>query len=381
MRILFVNKDNPFGIGGGDYATRAFLLAFSGLCNGNVDVFLRDGIKPDNTIKANFIIVPERNILARIKSLFTGHLHRNVNAVKNRLAEGIDYEYCVFNNSRTSTGLVKQMRSLGIKVITIHHNVEPEFVHDNTPNPIHRALLMHLVKKAERTAWLLSDFNLFLTHQDLQAFQKLYGETKAINGVIGAFEYTPLPPIRESSTIKHHPLNLTFAITGSLCLTQGIDGIKYFFDELYQYLPDGAKVIISGRRPTEEITTLCSHYDNVQLIPNPDDMNDVINMADVYICPTRLGGGLKLRVMDGLRLGLPVIAHSCSARGYDVLTGSDCLFVFNNKEEFATGLQQIVSKLRNGTIQRDLIRQKYETIFSYQAGITRLRSILSLASS
>lgn len=375
MKILFINKDNPFGVGGGDFATHAFLLALSELCNGDVDVYIRDGVTIDNTIKANYIIVPERHIFSRIKSLFTGHLHRNVNAVKERLAEENRYDYCVFNNSRTSTGLIKQVRTLGIKVITLHHNVEPEFVYDNTPNRIHRTLLMYLVKKAENKAWKLSDYNLFLTNQDLQAFQKLYGKNDATNGVVGTFEYNPMPELRLKESDPQH---LTFAITGSLCLQQGIDGIKYFFEELYQFLPDGSKVIISGRQPTEEIKALCNRYDNVQLVPDPDDMNEIINMADVYLCPTRLGGGLKLRVMDGLRHGIPVIAHSCSARGYDELVGSDCLSVFNNKEEFAFELQNIVKKIQNGTIQRNIIQQRYEEVFSYQAGLSRLKAILSL---
>ena len=376
MKILFVNKDNPFGVGGGDFATHAYLLAFSELCNGNIDVYLRDGIKTNDSIKANFIIVPERSIFARIKSLFTGHLHRNVNAVRKRLAEGVRYDYCVFNNSKTSTGLIRQVRDLGIKTITIHHNVEPEFVRDNTPNWLHRTLLMHLVKKAERTAWQLSDYNLFLTRQDLQTFKSLYGENHSINGIIGTFEYNPMPEIKLK---ERDPQHLTISITGTLCLQQGIDGIRYFFDELYQYLPEGAKVIISGRQPTEEVKALCScHGNNVQLIPNPDDMSEVINKADIYLCPTRLGGGLKLRVMDGLRLGLPVIVHSCSARGYDELAGSDCLSVFDSKEEFASELQKLVEKIQNGTIRRDYIRQRYEEVFSYQAGLRRLKAILSV---
>ena len=379
MKILFVNINNPFGVGGGEFATHAYLQALSELSKGDVDVFIREDIKIEDSIKANYIVVPERHLLSRLKSLFAGHLHRNVKAVRQRLAEGVRYDYCVFNNSKTSTGLIRQVRALGIKIVTLHHNVEPEFVNDNTPNRFHRMILMSLVRKAERTAWHLSDYNLFLTRQDLQAFEKLYGSTNSVNGVIGTFEYNPLPPIPHPSPVIHHPSPLTFAITGSLCLAQGIDSIKYFFNELYQYLPEGSKVIISGRQPTEEIEALCSRYDQVQLIANPDDMNAVINMADVYLCPTRLGGGLKLRVMDGLRLGLPVIAHSCSARGYDDLVNTDCMSVFNNKEEFASALQTVVSKIQAGTIGRHLIRQKYEQVFSYQAGLNRLKTILSLS--
>ena len=376
MKILFININNPFGVGGGDFATRAFLLALSGLCDGDIDVFLRAGVKADDSIKANIIIVPKRNIFARLKSVVTGQLHRNVSAVKQRLSEGYSYEYCVFNSSKTSTGLIRHVKSLGIKVITIHHNVEPEFVYDNTPNPLRRAILMHLVRKAERKAWQQSDYNLFLTNQDLQAFKRLYGPNHATNAVIGTFDYHPLPvlPVKPRGA---HPL--VFAITGSLCLPQGIDGIRYFFEDLYPCLPEDARVIVSGKEPTDEVKALCGSHANVQLIADPVDMNEVICMADVYICPTRLGGGLKLRVMDGLRLGLPVIAHACSARGYDALVSHHCLSVFSTKEEFASELRSLISKIEDSTIQPQVIRQRYEEVFSYQAGLSRLKAILSIS--
>ena len=376
MRILFVTKDNPFGVGGGDFATHAYLLALSELSNGNIDVFLRDDIEIDRSLKANYFVVPERNILSRIISLFTGHLHRNVNAVRKRLAEGVKYDYCVFNNCKTATGLIKQVRKLGIKVITIHHNVEPEYVRDNTPNPLHRVLLLHLVKKAERQSYMLSDYNLFLTRQDMESFSRLYRNNDSVKGVIGTFEFNQIPDISPKAC---DALHLTFAITGSLCLTQGIDGVRYFFEELYQYLPEGSKVIVSGREPTQEVQDLCNSHANVQLIPNPKDMNEVINHADIYICPTRLGGGLKLRVMDGLRLGIPVITHATSAKGYDAMIDAGCVSVFTNQVEFSSQLNTIIDKIRNGAINRPLIRQRYEEVFSFEAGLERMKSILQIA--
>ena len=93
-------------------------------------------------------------------------------------------------------------------------------------------------------------------------------------------------------------------------------------------LPNGSEVIISGRNPDQRIIDTCSKISNVRLIPNPKDMSDIIRMADIYICPTRLGGGLKLRIMDGLRLGLPIITHSCSARGYDVFKNTGFFYSF-----------------------------------------------------
>ena len=373
MRILFITINNPFGVGGGDFATHAYLKAFSQLSEGNVDVFMRDGIKVERTILAHFHPVPERPVLARLWSVVTGHIHRNVKAVRQLLAKDAHYDYCVFNSSKVSPGLIDQVKSLGIKTITIHHNVEAEFVRDNTPNPMRRAILIRLVMQAERKAYQMSDYNLFLTRQDMETFHRQYGENRSVKAVIGTFEFQPLPVLKPKAVDTRH---LTFAITGTLCLQQGIDGVKYFFEELYQYLPEGSQVIISGRNPTSEVTALCGCHANVQLIPNPADMSEIINKADIYICPTRLGGGLKLRVMDGLRLGIPVITHVCAARGYEALVGDNCLSMFSDQQEFASGLRKLVADIQRGAIQRNLIRQKYEEIFSQEAGFDRLRLIL-----
>lgn len=373
MKALFVSINDPFGVGGGDFATRSYLQVFSKVCNGDVDVFVREGVKSDGSIDAHFFYVPERNGLARVSSLINGQLHRNVGAVRKRLAEGVRYDYCVFNNSRVATGLIRQMKELGIKVITIHHNVEKEIVLGNTPNPIRRILFSHFVVKSEKEAYQLSDYNFFLTKQDQSTFHRLYGRGNSVEAIIGAFEYKAMPALQKTDMYKE---SLTFAITGSLNQKQGIDGVLYFFDELYQYLPDDANVIISGRNPSPAIVSACNRLPNVRLVPNPKDMNEVINMADIYICPTRLGGGLKLRVMDGLRLGIPVITHACSARGYDALVDGGYVSVFNDNHEFSEKLKMLIKHVRDGSFSRPIIRKKYEDIFSFEAGYERIRSVL-----
>lgn len=373
MRALFITISNPFGIGGGDYATHAYLAAISEICNGNVDVFLREGITIDDSIKANFFCVPQRSLLSRITSIFNGQLHRNVKDVRKRLAQGVKYDFCVFNSSRVTTGLIEQVKSLGIKIITIHHNVDREYILGNTPNLLRRVLLASLVVKAERNAYLLSDCNLFLTQQDMQAFHRYYGECKTSEHLLGVFEFKELPE-------WHHKeadiSQLTFAITGSLDQMQGIDGVRHFLLELYQYLPQGAKLIVSGKNPTQEIIKLCSCHNNIELIANPDNMDEVINNADIYICPTRLGGGLKLRIMDGLRLGLPVISHTCSARGYDAFIACGGLTAYTTNEEFAASMALLLQKIKAGTINRSVIRQNYEEIFSYSTGVAKMKSII-----
>ena len=375
MRILFISKDNPFGLGGGNFATRAYLQAFSELCNGNIDVFLADSIHEDNSINVHaYYKTPERSFFKRVYSVLRGNeLSRYPDAVKRHLSKNTKYDLCVFNNSKVAAGLIEFVGGKGVRTVTIHHNVEPEYVRDNTPNPLLRALLVHHVRCAERNSFFLSDYNLFLTQQDFDAFLTLYGENKKTNRVLGTFEFKDLP------SISHKEFNdkeVTIAITGSLCTVQGVDGIRYFFDELYPSLPLNVGVIISGRKPTDEIIHMCEQHERVKLVPNPEDMNSIINQADIYVCPTRLGGGLKLRVMDGLRLGIPVISHTCSARGYDDFEGSDFFQSFNDKKGFKEALTKVLNNYESGIITREIIQKQYAFAFSYEVGLSRLKEII-----
>lgn len=374
-RALFVTKDDPFGIGGGCFATRSYLKAFSELCNGNIDVFLNAGIKTDLSIQVkNYYFTQSRGIFSKIRSIFSGELHRHTKAVQEKLLKSdVKYDLCVFNNSKVSAGLINSVKRKGIQVVTIHHNVEPEYVRDNTPNPLLRALMVHHVRRAERESYLMSDFNLFLTQQDMDSFHQLYGKCKGKEGVIGTFEVNNLPELKVKKTDQDH---LIFAITGSLCTVQGVDGIVYFFEELYKFVPKSAEIIISGRKPTQTVIDYCNNHNNVRLVANPVDMTEIINQSDIYICPTRLGGGLKLRVMDGLKLGIPVITHSCSARGYDAFMEGNYLTVFNNGNEFGKELEKQIKMLKEGRLSRNVVRRRYEELFSYEAGYMRVKSIM-----
>ena len=373
-KILFLTPMNPLGIGGGSFATHAYLRAFSDLYHGNVDILMADTWKDgwDQRVKVRNTFIAESLPLVNYGlSLFTGEIQRYSRVAKKILEEHPnDYSCVVSNGSSISGKLIQTTRKLGIKLITIHHNFEPEYFADNSKG-LHRFLYLPIVRKLEKKAYQNSDVNLFLTHQDLEKFHYEYGDNNKKNAVIGVFEFEDykLPVLQ-----KHESQRLTFVITGSLCTMQGVDGILYFFKDLYQYLPSNANIIIAGRNPDNAVVSLCDSHKNVTLIPNPQDISEVIGTGNIYICPTRVGGGLKLRVMDGLKLGLPVITHTCSARGYDMFLETPYLKSFKDGREFKKAIDEILANIE--VYSKEEIIERYRRSFSYAEGFKRLKRIL-----
>lgn len=357
-------------------ASHAYLRAFADVFQGNVDLVVADTAKgtDENIVLGEVYPVAERSKVSKLLSVFTGQMHRYSGFVRKLLRENPDkYTHVVFDHSCIAGTLIREAKKHGLNTITIHHNHEKEYYNDNTGFP-RRVLFLHHVVGNERRAYKLSDLNLFLTGHDLNTFERVYGLPQGVNYVLGTFEYQDY--IRQTVNVGKDPL-LTFSITGSLCTHQGMDGLRYFFSELYPSLPKNCKVIVSGRNPTQELRNLCGSYGNVELVPNPDNMSEVINRSDVYICPTRIGGGLKLRVMDGLRLGLPVITHVCSARGYDAFFDTGCFEVFSTPSGFEKSLDKIIGNIESGNLSKAHVQEIYKDVFSFDAGRQRLSMIMS----
>jgi hypothetical protein len=115
MKILFITKHNPFGIGGGSFASHAYLKAFSEISDGNIDICIADHVKITNELIFNNVYyIKKRNIVSRLISLFTGHMHRYTAFVKKLLSTNYDYDYCVFDHSSIAGTLVNYVNKFNI---------------------------------------------------------------------------------------------------------------------------------------------------------------------------------------------------------------------------------------------------------------------------
>lgn len=377
-KIIIINHANPFAKGGGSYASRAYMKAFAEWSNGGADICLdaESQFIEDRTILASqYYKVKKRSNVERVLSLFSGDIQRYTSFIKKHLScNPQKYKWAIISGAVEGGALVDIFHRYRVKVVTIHHNYEPEYIYDNTSVPLLKNILRFHSFNLQKKAYRKSDLNLFLTSDDAIKCESEYGETQATNKIIGVFEYDCIPPLPKSSDNE----NPTFVITGQLDNPQGIDSVEYFFSELYTYIPKECKIIIAGKNPSQRIRNLCAQYNNVQLVPNPEDMRLVISSGDIYVCPTRVGGGLKLRVLDGLKLGLPVIVHKCSARGYDAYHNSPYFLQFENALQFKAHVDDMCIKFKTKANERNRIYNTYVSTFSYETGLQNVRIIMEM---
>jgi len=385
MKVLFITHHSLDDNSGGSFASRAYINAFSEISDSCMLLYPNEGVPVAKYINKKCIlkgIQYDRSNIGKVIDYYRGRIHRYTDVLIPQIHE-FNPDIVVFDNSRTSAGMLKRIKRPGLKIITIHHNYEMEYYRGTKQFIAWRYPFMHYMKEAESTAVLFSDLNLTLTEQDKGLLQKNYDPQKTKKTVkLGSFESASNPTSgninKENKKLTIKP-DLCFAITGTLSSYQTEASVIPFLEneypELLELLPE-SKLIIAGHHPSNKMKNACAKYPSIQLIADPEDMEKIMIQADVYICPTCVGGGLKLRIMDGLKAGLPVLTHAVSARGYDEFSNANIMFVYDSKETFKESLNKLLIELNKGDLNNVLIKNLYNSVFAFESGVKRLKEIL-----
>ena len=370
MRALFVTYHFLHGNGGGVYASRGYVNAFAALAESMSLLCPVKGNAAPEGIDPSVRVIPvryEKPRFLKFLDLLAGRLHRYYGVFDEVLASD-RFDTVVFDACYASFGLIGKAQAAGCRVITIHHNYQCDYVRANYTFPVRHPMLFW-TRICEGQAVRRSSLNLVLTEEDRRKLLRQYGESADIR-VIGVFEYRSRPWDGDSLTTVTAPV---FVITGNLSMRQTEIPLLELMDSCLPVLLEevpSAKVLVAGRDPSERLSARC-HACGIELIPSPRDMQEILSRGSCYICPASVGGGLKLRVMDGLRCGMPVLAHVAATRGYERFMDLS-VFSYTDAESFRKALRRLENLAPGRQYALDLYRQ----VFSYESGVERLRNML-----
>jgi hypothetical protein len=386
MKSLIFTNHSLDTFSGGNIASISFINSISTF---STKCFL---VYPEKNKVLNFIdkkiikfgVKNDNNIFKKIINIYLGRINRFHN-IYFTIIKQIDPDIIFFDNSRASSSFFNLYKDFKkIKIVTIHHNYEMEYYKDSPVNIFIRFPFMYYMKKAEKEAILNSNLNLVLTDYDLNKLKNKYDiENTSIFYKIGIFEST-ISQFNNNSFKPNYILNknlnkITFIITGNLCAPQTLNSLLPFFNLEFKIIKEifpFSNLIIAGRNPSLSLIKICKK-NNIELIINPTNMDDIIKRADIYICPINLGGGIKLRILDGLKNGLPILSHKIASRGYESFISNNFMFTYTTIYNFKIQLLKFKNiynysdnDLNNKII--NLYRQEY----SFDNGTNRLNNIV-----
>jgi glycosyltransferase involved in cell wall biosynthesis len=122
--------------------------------------------------------------------------------------------------------------------------------------------------------------------------------------------------------------------------------------------PD-ASIDLIGMNPPDELRHLGPQ---VRVHGFVDDIRPYFDEATVAICPVRNGGGTRIKVLDALAMGMPLVSTSIGCEGIDVVPERD-LLVGDTPEAFAAQIGRLFDdpalRQRLAASARQLAEQRY----------------------
>jgi polysaccharide biosynthesis protein PslH len=132
-----------------------------------------------------------------------------------------------------------------------------------------------------------------------------------------------------------------FVFLGTLNLSHNAFGIEHFlangFESILKQIPE-MKLFIVGRGASENLVRLAEQFaGRVELMGFVEDVDAVLMRCCAMICPLLFGSGIKLKAIDALRCGVPLISTPSGVEGIDV-GGTSGVMIVETPNEFRAAM-------------------------------------------
>lgn len=146
----------------------------------------------------------------------------------------------------------------------------------------------------------------------------------------------------------------TLVFNGSLTYSANYDAMQYFLDAVYPLirarLPD-ISLAITGSLQGVDVSGLRLDG-SVRLCGQVEDVRPLVAGASVCVVPIRQGGGTRLKILEAMALGTPVVTTTKGAEGLDLTPGSEIL-IADAPDDFASTVLRL---LHDSTLRDRLAR-------------------------
>lgn len=263
-------------------------------------------------------------------------------------------------------GYVQHIRSLAprARILCDWHNIESELLEryagnapslarrlyaQRTTTLLHRLELELLSQCAAHTVCSERERQILLAHAPTARVEVIG------NGVdVEYFSQTPASEVRRS-----------LVFVGSMDYHANIDAAVYFASEVWPKIrarrPD-LQFTIVGSHPTAEVLAL-GHQPGITVTGTVDDIRPFYSGALAVVVPLRVGSGTRLKVLEAMAAGTPVISTTLGSEGLAVSDGAEIRLA-----DSPTAMADAATSLQAGSAEwrklaanaRQLVKSRYD---------------------
>lgn len=146
------------------------------------------------------------------------------------------------------------------------------------------------------------------------------------------------PPIPRAEAPK------TILSMATMFWPPNVDGVLWFANEVYplvkREVPDATFAVV-GARPPASVRRLAEQDPSIEVTGYVDDPRPYLEQTAALIVPVRAGGGMRVKILEALARGLPIVSTTIGYEGID-LTPGEHLLVGDTPAAFAEALVRVL---------------------------------------
>ena len=161
---------------------------------------------------------------------------------------------------------------------------------------------------------------------------------------------------------------------GTMYWPPNIDGIRWFVQEVYPLIcaqKPGVQFDVVGARPPQELTALNTQGLGINVTGYVEDPLPYLQQAGLMVVPLRAGGGMRVKILNALSQGLPIVTTTIGCEGIAVEHGQHVL-IADSPQDFA---QAVITLLENKLLADELGRKGralIQTTYDYRVACRKI---------
>jgi glycosyltransferase involved in cell wall biosynthesis len=170
----------------------------------------------------------------------------------------------------------------------------------------------------------------------------------------------------EVSVIDREPDANHILHIGTMYWPPNIDAVSWFaryvFPLIRQQAPD-AEFDVIGARPPQAIIALGGPGTGINVLGYVEDPTPYIRKAALMVVPVRAGGGMRVKILNAMAQGVPVVSTSIGYEGIDATPGQHLLSADDESSLADAAVRLLLDRslaTRLAEEGRHLIEQKYD---------------------
>lgn len=257
-------------------------------------------------------------------------------------------------------------RDGGVQTVFDAHNAVYDLVRDlamRQPTPFHRiaaAIEWRLLRRFEGKHARTCTLTLAVSQHDRDLLEAAAGSSfhSAVIPIGVEVEAIPQAPAAADATrllsvaTMHYPPNA--------------EAIRWFRDQVWPLVhrEHGTTAIdVIGSRPPDDLVRWGSDDARVSVPGYVADLDDIYRRAAVFVVPLRSGSGVRVKILEAMARGIPIVSTSIGVAGLD-LRHDEHLLIADTPQDFAdavlTLLAQPERRERLSQAARERVLERYD---------------------